>query len=52
MQLEDVKKAVGEQNISYMENDVKMKNAVDFIFENAVFIDAREKKETEESEEA
>lgn len=52
MQLEDVKKAVGEQNISYMENDVKMKNAVDFIFENAVFIDAPEKKETEESEEA
>lgn len=52
MQLEDVKKAIGEQNISYMENDVKMKNAVDFIYENAVFVDAPEEKETEESEEA
>lgn len=51
MKLEDIKKVVGGQNLDYIKNDVRMKKAVDFIFDNAVLVDPPEEEETEDQEE-
>lgn len=36
MEIEKLKEALGSQNFGYLEKDIKMRKAVDFMFENAV----------------
>ncbi|MEA4922249.1 MAG: trigger factor [Eubacteriaceae bacterium] len=36
MELEKIKEVIGTQNIGYLERDIKMKKAVDLIYDNAV----------------
>ena len=51
MKLEDVKKVIGEENMKRIEEDAKMKKAVDFVYENAVKTDAPAESEEEKANE-
>ena len=36
MDLEKIKASMGQRNLSLVENDIRMRKAIDFVFENAV----------------
>ena len=51
MEADKVREMLGEQNMRYLESDVKMRNAIQFLYDNAVITEPAEEKE-EKSEEA
>ncbi len=48
MEADQIREMLGVQNMGYLESDIKMRNAIQFMYDNAVFV---EKKETEEETE-
>lgn len=51
MEADKVREMLGEQNMRYLESDVKMRNAIQFLYDNAVITEPAEEAE-EKSEEA
>ena len=51
MDAEKVREMLGEANMVYLESDIKMRKAIDFMYDNAVFTEPKEEP-AEEAEEA
>ena len=52
MEPDQIREALGTENIGFVESDIKMRNAIQFMFDNAVFVEpSDEPEETAEAEE-
>ncbi|MBQ9179468.1 MAG: hypothetical protein IJ132_01550 [Firmicutes bacterium] len=52
MEADQIREMLGVQNMGYLESDIKMRNAIQFMYDNAVFVEKKEtEEETEETEE-
>ncbi len=54
MEADQIREALGNENIKYLESDIKMRNAIQFMYDNAVVTEPKEAEEApaEEAEEA
>ena len=52
MEADQIREMLGVQNMGYLESDIKMRNAIQFMYDNAVFVEKKgTEEETEETEE-
>jgi trigger factor len=51
MEAEKVREMLGEGNMVYLEGDIKMRNAIQFMYDNAVITEPKEEAESEEDAE-
>ena len=50
MEAEQIRQMLGVQNMGYLESDIKMRNAIQFMFDNAKFVEKKEEPEKEAEE--
>ena len=52
MEADQIREALGTENLVYVESDIKMRNAIQFMFDNAVITEPKDEEAAEEAESA
>ena len=47
MEADQIREALGKDNMVYLESDIKMRNAIQFMFDNAVITEPKEEADAE-----
>ena len=52
MEPDQIREALGDENLTYVKGDIKMRNAIQFMFDNAEIVEAPEEAAEDAAEEA